>query len=671
MYTKHSTHLVMAGALVASPFIGACDCTTFGLDPVESTISATTTVTATTTTSTATPTTGSGEESTIVTSMTTIGVIDSTSTSTGTTGTTDTTDTSTASTSTGSTTTDSTTAVTPPPAAPVLHLEFSAIKQFDFSWSAVPYAELYRLIERPNPDAEYAQLGDDIVGEAISWTMPLHLRHTASYILQACNDGGCTDSAQVAVANPLVAAIGYFKPNVIDMGDYFGVSVALSGDGNTLVVGAAGEGSATTDPDNDAASDAGAVSVFVRTGSGWTHQAYLKASNIGEQDLFGHRVALSDDGDTLAVAAIFEDGSSKGVGGLINEGATNSGAVYIFVRDGADWDHQAYVKATNTEADDFFGSSIALSSDGDTLAIGAANEDSGAAGVGGDQTNNGVSASGAVYVYIRTNTVWQYQAYVKATNTDAGDNFGNSVALSADGDWLAVGAPGEASNATAPKGDQNNNSKPRSGAVYIYERTNATWDDRVYIKAFNSDSFDSFGESVALSAAADTLAVGAPGEGSIDGDKDDNSAPKAGAAYVFTRAGNVWAQQAYIKSSDITDDDEFGRSLDLSANGDQLVLGAVGEDSSKLGVVDQQYDDLANGSGAAYVFVRTDGVWAQQTQIKASNTGSGDDFGSSVSLADDGQTLAVTGVDERSAAVGIGGNQNDNSLMLAGACYLY
>jgi len=129
-------------------------------------------------------------------------------------------------------------------------------------------------------------------------------------------------------------------------------------------------------------------------------------------------------------------GTGGGNGDASGNAAIYSGAVYVFSRAGTAGTQQAYIKASNTETYDQFGNSVAL--DGDTLAVGAYREDSSARGINGNQSDNSAGYSGAVYVFTRAGTTWTQQAYIKASNTDASDFFGYSVAL--DGDTLAVGA---------------------------------------------------------------------------------------------------------------------------------------------------------------------------------------------------------------------------------------
>ncbi|MBI1356837.1 MAG: hypothetical protein GC160_21065 [Acidobacteria bacterium] len=255
----------------------------------------------------------------------------------------------------------------------------------------------------------------------------------------------------------------YIKASNTEGSDFFGISVALSGD--TLAVGASLEDSAAGEADNSAA-DSGAVYVFTRTGSSWSQQAYLKASNPGASDLFGRSVALS--GDALAVGAPGEAGGGAGVnpGSQADDSMPNSGAAYIFARIGSAWTQQAYVKASNTDAGDRFGWSVAVS--GQAVAVGAYQEDSGGLGVNpSSELDNTAAGSGATYLFTQQAGEWSQAAYFKASNTDAGDQFGWSVALA--GDTLASAAHLEDSNAVGVNAEsQSDNSVQDSGAVYSF-----------------------------------------------------------------------------------------------------------------------------------------------------------------------------------------------------------
>jgi hypothetical protein len=153
----------------------------------------------------------------------------------------------------------------------------------------------------------------------------------------------------------------------------------------------------------------------------------------------------------------------------------------------------AYLKASNTEMGDHFGNggaleghAVALSGDGNTLAVGAPDESSAAKGINGNQNDNSLYGAGAVYLFVRRNNAWSQQAYIKASNSGQSDKFGFVVSLSQDGNTLAVSAPGEASAAKGVNGDQNDNSIPEAGAVYIFSRSGTTWSQQAYIKASNT-----------------------------------------------------------------------------------------------------------------------------------------------------------------------------------------
>ena len=456
----------------------------------------------------------------------------------------------------------------------------------------------------------------------------------------------------------------FIKASNSEDSDHFGSSLAISG--NTVVVGAPNEDSSATgmggNQEDNLIYDSGAAYVFIRNGSIWSQQAYIKASNTESGDLFATSVAIS--GDTLVVGAPHEDSSATGVNGnQADNSADESGAVYVFTRVGNDWSQQAYIKASNTNTGDRFGSAVAIS--GDTLVVGAFAESSNAIGVNGIQTDNSVISSGAVYVFTRIGNVWSQQAYIKASNRDAFDWFGASVAIS--GDTLAVSAPHEASNATGIDGNQTDNSASMAGAVYVFMRSGADWSQQAYIKASNTDAGDDFGHSIAL--FNDTLVVGADGEDS-NGSQNDNSVPNSGAAYVFTRSSGVWSQQAYLKASNSVGaglGGGFGSSLAVFE--DTLVVGVYQESSGATGINGDQNDTSVPASGAAYLLTRTGVEWSQHAYIKASNTGEDDFFTSAIAVS--GDTVIIGAANEDSYAWGINGDQNNDFSADSGAVYIF
>jgi hypothetical protein len=497
--------------------------------------------------------------------------------------------------------------------------------------------------------------------DATGRELPVRFEVAASEIRVRVDDGG---AVYPVLVDP-IAQQAYLKASNSGASDQFGISVAISGD--TAVVAAIGEDSNATGVDgnqaDDGAPDSGAAYVFVRNGSTWSQQAYLKASNTGAGDRFGTSVAIS--GDTVVVGAPEEDSNATGVNGDgASDGAPESGAAYVFVRSGTTWSQQAFLKASNTGAADQFGWSVAIS--GDTVVVGARMEDSGAAGVDGNQADNGAFDAGAAYVFVRSGLAWSQQAYLKASNTWQTNAFGHSLAIS--GNTVVVGARYEASSATGVDGNQADLSAYGAGAAYVFVRNGSAWSQQAYLKASNTGPSDYFGYAVAISG--DIAVVGAIGEDSnatgVDGNQADDSAQQAGAAYVFVRSGTTWSQHAYLKASNTGANDFFGDSVAIS--GDTVVVGAPHEASSATGVDGNQADESAPESGAAYVFARSGTTWGQQAYVKASNTGLYDSYGISVAVS--GDTIVVGAEGERSSATGVDGNQADDSAPYAGAAYV-
>jgi hypothetical protein len=271
--------------------------------------------------------------------------------------------------------------------------------------------------------------------------------------------------------------------------------------------------------------------------------------------------------------------------------APQSGAVYIFIRDASDaWSQQAYLKASNTGPYDHFGWSVSLF--GDDLAVGARREYSSATSIDGDQLNDDAEAAGAVYLFQRdASGTWSQAAYVKASNADRSDGFGQSVALAED--FLAVGAQGESSDAVGIDGDQFNNNAAGTGAVYLFSRDAiGTWSQTTFIKPSNSTpNSGSFGTDIAISDS--TMIVGAMGEDSVNAN--------SGAIYLFTRdAAGIWSEQAMIKALVPDLVDRFGEHISLSGN--SVAVGAFQESSDATGVDGDQANNNTARSGTVYVF---------------------------------------------------------------------
>lgn len=480
-----------------------------------------------------------------------------------------------------------------------------------------------------------------------------------------------------------------------------GNSISLSTDGSTMAVGApfesGGAAGVNGNQNDDSLYAAGAVYVFVRQGDSWTQQAFIKASNPGQNDHFGSSVALSRDGNTLAVAAHWEASAATGVNGnQKDESIPQAGAVYIFTRSGNTWTQHAYLKASNTGTagkgdmpaeGDQFGYSVALSGDGNTVAVGAITE---------DNMDDSQASAGAVYVFGRSGTTWTQQAYVKGAHVMAGDLFGFSIALTGDGNMLAAGSfndRGSGRTVNAPFDTR----AQGSGAVYIFTRQDGKWTQQAYLKGSRSEPSDGFSYALAISEDGTTLAVGAGDEScltpGIAPPGCDNDAPPqrsaniwAGAAYVFVRSGTTWTEQVFMKANNARPFNSYAIKLALSGDGNTLAVSAPLEDSAGQGVRPpliqpflliefltpwREGREQAEESGAVYFYTRKGTEWTQGAYVKGANTEAGDEFGGAVALSGDGRTLVVGAHQEDSAARGVNGNQADNSADDSGAAYVF
>ena len=381
--------------------------------------------------------------------------------------------------------------------------------------------------------------------------------------------------------------------------DEFGYSVAV--DGDTVVVGAYQHD--ITDDQNITSGDAGAAYVFTEVDGVWSQAAKLTASVPATGDKFGYSVAV--DGDTVVVGAYQHDITD-------DQGITSgdAGAAYVFTEVDGVWSEPVKLTASVPATGDYFGYSVAV--DGDVVVVGAST---------GDRTDTGgntITDSGAAYVFTKVSGVWSQAAKLTASDGAANDEFGVSVAI--EGDTVVVGAH---------KHDANSNSA--AGASYIFTKPATGWandpdinyrTETARLTAPDGAANDEFGISVAIDV--DTVVVGAHLH-------DVGANANAGAAYVFTRDSNSgkWGQPVKLTASNGEMEDGFGNSV--AVDGNTAVVGAY---------LNERDDGIAHGSGSAYVFARTLGVWNQTLNLAAPDPVPNDWFGHSVAIGDDGTLLA-------------------------------
>ena len=301
--------------------------------------------------------------------------------------------------------------------------------------------------------------------------------------------------------------------------------------------------------------------------------------------------------------ALSSDGNTLAVGGP--DDGSGIGSTCIWIRSGSSWSQQG-AKLIGSGATGYAnqGESVALSSDGNTLAVGG-------------PTDN--SAHGAVWIYTRTGSTWTQQGTKLVGSGSAGYNLqGYSVALSSDGNTLAVGGPWEFSAA------------PFAGAAWIWTRSGSTWTEQAQLIGSPNSSQDTQGTSVSLSSDGDTVAIGAPGNG-ISPD---------GSTWIWTRSGSSWTQQSQlIGSGSIGYGGSQGTSVSLSSDGNTVAIGAP----------DDNYTYPNGGIGATWIFTRSGSSWSEQQKLIGIGYTGYPSQGQSVSLIGTGNTVAIGGYNNTSA----------------------
>ena len=319
--------------------------------------------------------------------------------------------------------------------------------------------------------------------------------------------------------------------------------------------------------------------IYIGNGKKWQEQAKIIPRGAG--NWFGWSVSISR--NTVIVGAPKEDGVGD-----------NSGSAYIFVRSGNDWKQQAKLVAEDEAAADNFGETVSI--DRNTAIVGAPKDDD----AGKD--------SGSAYIFVRDgleiNAPWKQQAKLVPHDLGGNDGFGHAVFVRRD--TAIVGASGHTHSGVR-----------FAGAAYVFVREGKTWVEQTKLTAGDAGKADRFGSSVAMSG--DTIIVGSPSH-------DSEVKTDAGAAYVFVPDGNRWQQQAKLSAKDLGKVFKFGTSV--TTTGNIAIVGAPGA------------DDAGIGSGAAYSFVRVDGVWEERQKVVLDEARAGVHFGLSVAMSENTAVVA-------------------------------
>jgi len=384
------------------------------------------------------------------------------------------------------------------------------------------------------------------------------------------------------------------------LGDEFGHALDINSSGNTIIVGAHQEDTGGT--------GAGSSYIFTKNSSDiWSERQKIQASDKQSGDIFGYSVAIDGLGNTTVIGAHRE-----------NTGGSNAGAAYVFTKNSSDiWSEKQKLLSSDIQAYDFFGYSVAVNSEGNTAVIGANHEDTG-----------GVDA-GAAYIFTKNSSdIWSQRQKIQASDKQASDFFGDSVAINSAGTLAIIGAASEDTGGTD------------AGAVYVFTKNSSDiWSERQKLLSSDLQAGDQFGISLDINAAGNIAIIGASYE--------DTGATSAGSSYIFTKnASDIWNESQKIQASDILAQSHFGSSVSINDIGDMVVIGAFDKD---------QISTL--NAGAVYIFTKNSSdVWNQYQKLQASDFSTNNYFGIDVCIDSVGANILA----------GANGNSSD-----AGAAYFF
>lgn len=365
----------------------------------------------------------------------------------------------------------------------------------------------------------------------------------------------------------------------------FGSGVASSADGSRVVVGA-------WQSISGGISQAGQAYVFLRTGTTWTQEQILFASDRVANALFGFGMAMNSDATRIVI------GAAQATSG----GITTAGQAYVFTRSGTVWTQEAILFASDRASNSNFAWSVSMTNDATRCIIGARNA-----------TSNSIANAGQSYIYLRTGTSWAQEQILfasdRATYGTTGV-FGHCVHINSDATRCIVGA------ATANSGGLS-----QAGQAYVFVRSGTVWTQEALFAASDRTASSVYGVSVCLSIDTTRAAVGAY-------QATSGGFAAAGQVYIYLRTGTSWAQEALLYASDRAANGWFGVTLTMNGDGTRLVVGARQAASGGFAQAGQAYD-----------FTRAGTNWVQSSILYASDRGTGFLFSYQLNMVQDGTRL--------------------------------
>ena len=393
--------------------------------------------------------------------------------------------------------------------------------------------------------------------------------------------GGFSQQAQLLHPNPV--ADPNYPSQKTDL--YLGTGVAISEDGTYAIAGAPGDyrmiaGNGV---------GRGSAVIYLRSGTSWSSQQTITASDAADNDNFGYDVAINRDGTYVVVGAYRKN--------------SEAGAAYVFTRSGTTWSQQQKIAPSGSGY--LTRGGLRFDSDANTLVMGALKY-------------NGWA--GAAYVWTRSGTTWSQQQQFTGNDTAAYDNFGHGADITADGNMIIIGA------------GYHDSPTNNEGAAYIFTRSGTTWSQQAKLQANDKQNGDQFAGRVAIDEDGTRAVMGALGV--------DTNGNNAGAAYIFKRSGTSWSQEAKIQPTDVNATDFAGSDVDITDDGSTVILSSPwAENKSNTNMTYVGY---------LYVFTRSGTTWTQLQRLGPQVASASDYFGNCIRIARNGSYI-------------IGGNQYDDA----------